>query len=267
MDFTDDEVERYSRHILLPELGASGQARLRDASVFVVGAGGLGSPVLMYLAAAGVGKISVVDHDRVDRSNLQRQIAHDTQGIGQSKVESARARMLAINPNIEVIAHDAKLDAANIAELIAGHDCVLDGSDNFSTRFLVNDACYFARIPLVSAAVFRFEGQLSVFTYEDDAPCYRCLFPSPPPAGTVPSCSEAGVLGAVVGVLGTMQATETIKLLTGIGRILKGRLLRHDALNADTSVFGFKQNPKCKLCGSSPSITTLRSETEPGCEV
>lgn len=266
LEFSDHEVERYSRHILLPQIGATGQARLRDARVFVVGAGGLGSPSLLYLAAAGVGHITVIDDDSVEVSNLQRQIAHDSRSLGLTKVVSAGAHMKSINPLIQVTEIEERLSVSNISKLIEGHDVVLDGSDNFATRFLVNDACFFAGIPLISAAVYRFEGQLSVFDWREDSPCYRCLFPSPPSAGTVPSCAEAGVLGAVVGTLGTMQATEAIKLLTGAGQLLRGRLLRYDALRMETTVLGFARNPKCKLCGSSPSITTLQQESDPSCE-
>lgn len=266
LDFSDHEVERYSRHILLPEIGAAGQARLRDSHLLVIGAGGLGSPALLYLAAAGVGRITIVDHDRVETSNLQRQVLHTTQSVGRAKVESATERLRAINPLVEIQLVDERFSAANARQLVRGKDAVLDGCDNFTTRYLSNDACFFERVPLISAAVFRFEGQLTTFTYQDSSPCYRCLFPSPPPAGSVPACSEAGVLGAVVGTLGTMQATEAVKLLTGAGELLVARLLRYDALRMESTVFGFAKNPTCALCGASPAITGVQAINEPGCE-
>jgi thiazole biosynthesis adenylyltransferase ThiF len=267
LSFSEDEILRYSRHILLPELGARGQAKLRESSVLIIGAGGLGSPALLYLAAAGVGHITVIDGDTVDLSNLQRQIAHSTADVGTPKVESARAAALAINPNIAFTAIHDRITAESAPDLITKHDLVLDGSDNFTTRYLVNDACHFANVPLISAAVFRFEGQLTTFTRDKTCPCYRCLFPKIPATGTVPSCSEAGVLGAVVGVLGTLQATEAIKLLTGIGKPLAGRLLRLDALAMDIQTFAFERDETCPLCGKQPTITTLIEESGPACEV
>lgn len=266
--FSDSEVERYSRHILLPELGATGQARLKESRVFVVGAGGLGSPLLLYLAAAGVGHIAFCDGDRVDLSNLQRQVLHATGDVGTPKVVSAHASLHGINPDISLRPIEQRVSAQTIADMIDGsYDLVLDGSDNFPTRYLVNDYCWQQRIPLISASVFRFEGQLAAFTQEDDSPCYRCIFPQMPEAGAVPSCAEAGVLGAVVGVMGCMQATEAIKLLTGIGTTLKGKLLRYDALRADSMVFSLPRDPGCPLCGESPAITELREEQQPACDV
>ena len=225
LDFTEDEIARYSRHILLREVGGTGQAKLRAARVLVIGAGGLGSPLALYLAAAGVGTIGIVDDDRVELSNLQRQIAHGTAQLGAGKARSAAAAARAINPEVAVVAHDTRLTAANALDLVAAYDLVCDGTDNFATRFLVSDACVLARRTLVSAAVLRFEGQLSTFrphvhTGGEHGPCYRCLYPEPPAAGTVPTCSEAGVLGAVTGVMGTLQATEVLKEIIGIGESL-----------------------------------------------
>ncbi|MDQ2801723.1 MAG: molybdopterin-synthase adenylyltransferase MoeB, partial [Pseudomonadota bacterium] len=232
LDFTDDEIQRYSRHILLREVGGTGQSRLKSARVLVIGAGGLGSPLMLYLAAAGVGTIGVVDDDTVELSNLQRQIAHTTARLGIGKAASAAAAATAINPGVQVEPHATRLDSANAASLIADYDIVCDGSDNFATRFLVADACVLGHRTLVSAAVLRFEGQLSVFKPHAGGPCYRCLYPEPPPPGMVPSCSEAGVLGAVTGVMGTLQATEALKEILGIGESLSGRLVIWDALAA-----------------------------------
>jgi len=258
MDFTEDEIQRYARHILLPEVGGEGQARLRDARVLIVGAGGLGSPVALYLAAAGVGTIGLVDDDVVDLSNLQRQVAHTTARIGTPKVASAAAAMAAINPLVEVAQHRCRLTAANALALIGGYDLVCDGSDNFATRFLVADACHLARRTLVSAAVLRFEGQLSTFrSHRAGEPCYRCLHPAPPPEGLVPSCAEAGVFGAVTGVLGTLEATEALKELLGIGESLSGRLLIWDALGARFRTVRLRPDPACPLCGPAATIRDL----------
>jgi adenylyltransferase/sulfurtransferase len=247
LDFTEDEINRYSRHILLREVGGTGQARLRAARVLIVGAGGLGSPVALYLAAAGIGTLGIVDDDRVELSNLQRQVAHGTAGLGQGKAESAAAAARAINPEVRVVPHPVRLDAANVAALVAGYDLVCDGTDNFATRFLLADACVAAGRTLVSAAVLRFEGQLS--TFRPGGPCYRCLYPEPPPAGTVPTCSEAGVLGAVTGVMGTLQATEVLKEILGIGESMSGRLLIWDALAASFRTVRFRRDPSCPACG------------------
>lgn len=257
LDFSEDEIARYSRHILLEEVGGTGQAKLRAARVLVVGAGGLGSPVLMYLAAAGVGTIGVIDDDTVDLSNLQRQIAHTTDRLGQAKVRSAAAAAEAINPGVAIEPHQIRLTAGNAIELISRYDLVCDGSDNFPTRFLVADACTLARRTLVSAAVLRFDGQLSVFKPHEGGPCYRCLHPAPPPPGLVPSCSEAGILGAVTGVMGTLQATETLKEILGIGESLSGRLLIWDALTARMRTIRLPRDPDCPLCGEHASITDL----------
>jgi molybdopterin-synthase adenylyltransferase len=268
VEFTEDEISRYSRHILLKEVGGIGQARLRAARVLVVGAGGLGSPLLLYLAAAGVGTIGVVDDDRVELSNLQRQVAHTTARVGTLKAASAAEAALAINPGVAVEAHAARLDARNARSLIARYDLVCDGSDNFATRFLVADACVLERRTLVSAAVLRFEGQLSVFKphLHESGPCYRCLYPEPPPAGLVPACSEAGVLGAVTGVMGALQATEVLKEILGIGESLSGRLLIWDALDARFRTVRLRRDPACPLCGPAPRITDLaahRAEASP----
>jgi len=265
LDFSEDEIHRYSRHILLPELGAAGQARLRSSTVLCIGAGGLGSPSILYLAAAGVGRLIICDGDSVELSNLQRQVAHATSDLGRNKAESAAAAALGINPNIDVVVVPQHVDTESLPALVAMADVVLDGSDNFPTRYLVNDACFFGGKPLVSASVYRFEGQLTTFTRESTCPCYRCLFPKPPNSDAVPSCAEAGVLGAVVGMLGTMQAVEALKVLTGIGSPLAGRLLRVDALSMDMLTFGFPRNPNCALCGETPTITTLTTEAGPEC--
>ena len=259
LDFSEDEIARYSRHILLAEVGGTGQAKLRAARTLVIGAGGLGSPVMLYLAAAGVGTIGVIDDDRVELSNLQRQVAHTTDRLGSPKVRSAAAAAQAINPAVAIEAHDARLDAGNALDLISRYDLVCDGSDNFATRFLVADACALARRTLVSAAVLRFDGQLSVFKPHAGGPCYRCLYPAAPPPGLVPSCSEAGILGAVTGVMGTLQATEALKEILGIGESLSGRLLIWDALAARMRTIRLPRDPGCALCGDRPSITDLRA--------
>jgi molybdopterin-synthase adenylyltransferase len=259
LDFTEAEIQRYSRHILLPEVGGTGQARLAAARVLVVGAGGLGSPLLLYLAAAGIGHLGIVDGDTVDLSNLQRQIAHGTADLGRLKADSAADAARAINPGVVVATHATRLDADNALDLIGGYDIVCDGTDNFATRFLLADACVLARRTLVSAAVLRFEGQLSTFKPHagPNLPCYRCLYPEPPPAGMVPSCAEAGVLGAVTGVLGTMQATEVVKEVLGIGDSLAGRLLIWDALAAQATVVRLRRDPGCSACGAGSRMTDL----------
>jgi adenylyltransferase/sulfurtransferase len=258
-ELTEDEIQRYSRHILLEEVGGIGQAKLKEARVLVVGAGGLGSPLILYLAAAGVGRIGIVDDDRVELSNLQRQIAHRTDGLGMGKARSAAVAARAINPTVTVEAHECRIEAGNALALIEAYDIVCDGSDNFATRFLLADACFLARRTLVSAAVLRFEGQLSVFKPHagPEAPCYRCLYPEPPPEGMVPSCSEAGVMGAFTGVMGTLQATEVLKEILGIGDSLSGRLLIWDALAARMRVVRLKRDPACPLCGEAGEIHDL----------
>ncbi len=256
----DEELERYARHIILREVGGVGQAKLLGAKVLVIGAGGLGSPLILYLAAAGVGTIGIVDFDRVSLSNLQRQIAHRTQDIGRMKTESASDAALAINPGISIVPHPERLTATNALSLIGNYDLVADGSDNFSTRFLVNDACYFAHKVLVSAAVTQFDGQLATFKPWDmggRCPCYRCLFPEAPPADAVPNCSEAGILGAAAGVMGTLQAIEVIKEIIGVGESLAGRLLIYDALSTAFRTVKISPDPACALCGAAPTLKDL----------
>jgi molybdopterin-synthase adenylyltransferase len=266
LDFTEDEIQRYSRHILLQEVGGTGQARLRSARVLVVGAGGLGSPLMLYLAAAGIGTIGVVDDDKVELSNLQRQVAHTTARIGVPKVVSAGQAASAINPEIHIEPHRTRLDAGNALQLISDYDIVCDGSDNFATRFLVADACALAKRTLVSAAVLRFEGQLSVFKPHEGGPCYRCLYPEAPPPGSVPTCSEAGVLGAVTGVMGTLQATEVLKEILGIGDTLSGRLLVWDALATRFRVIKLRPDPSCALCGPASTIKDLSAHAGAGAD-
>ena len=260
MALSDDELERYARHIVLREVGGAGQAKLAAARVLVVGAGGLGSPVILYLAAAGIGTIGIADFDDVSLSNLQRQIAHRTADVGRPKTASAGDTARAINPNIRIEAHTARLDANNALDLIGRYDIVADGSDNFATRFLVNDACYFAGKTLVSAAVTEFDGQLATFKAYDRSsglPCYRCLFPEPPPPGTAPSCSETGVLGAAAGVMGTLQALEVLKEILGIGESLAGKLLIYEALATRFRNVRVRPDPACRLCGAEPAIHDL----------
>ena len=252
LQFTEAEVQRYSRHILLAEVGGTGQARLRASRVLVVGAGGLGSPLALYLAAAGVGTIGLVDDDVVELSNLQRQIAHSDARIGSSKVASAREAMLALNPGIAVQAHPVRLDAGNVQALVGAYDLVCDGTDNFASRYLVADACVAAGRTLVSASVLRFEGQLATFRPHRGGPCYRCLYPEAPEPGLVPSCAEAGVLGAVTGVMGTLQASEAIKEIVGIGETMAGRLLLWDALSMRFTMIRVPADPHCPLGHARP---------------
>ena len=249
LNFSEAEIQRYSRHILLRELGGTGQARLKAAKVLIVGAGGLGSPLGLYLAAAGIGTIGLVDPDVVELSNLQRQVAHGVADLGRAKVESAAESLARINPLVRVVRHREKLDARNVGRLLADYDLICDGTDNFTSRFLVADACVAAKKTLVSAAVLRFEGQISTFKPHAGGPCYRCLYPEPPPEGLVPPCSEAGVLGAVTGVMGTLQATEVIKEITGIGQSLSGFLLVWDALAAEFRKVKLRKDPECPVCG------------------
>lgn len=270
LDFTEDEIQRYSRHILLREVGGTGQAKLKAARVLIVGAGGLGSPLVMYLAAAGVGTIGLVDNDTVDLSNLQRQIAHTTHGIGVAKVASAASAAIALNPGVSVHQHALRLNKDNAIGLIRDYDLVCDGTDNFDTRFLIADACVLAKRTLVSAAVLRFEGQLSTFKPHQGGPCYRCLYPEPPPPGAVPTCSEAGVLGAVTGVMGTLQATEVLKEILGIGESMSGRLLVWDALAAKFRDIKLRPDPACALCGPNATIHDLSAHTNsegPACAI
>ncbi len=247
------ELKRYDRHLILPEVGLEGQKKLKRSSVLCVGAGGLGSPLALYLAAAGVGRIGIVDFDAVDESNLQRQILHDTASVGTPKLASAKKRLLALNPHITVETHETRLTSVNAVELFKQYDVIADGTDNFPTRYLVNDACVLTGKPNAYGSIFRFEGQLSVFAAAD-GPCYRSLYPEPPPPGLVPSCAEGGVLGVLPGVIGTMQAVETIKLLLGIGRPLVGRLMLYDALEQSWRTLKVKKNPACPVCGINPTI-------------
>lgn len=254
--FSAEEIRRYSRHLILPEFGARGQKKLKAAKVLVVGAGGLGSPAAMYLAAAGVGTLGLVDFDVVDLSNLQRQLLHHTSDVGRPKLESAQEKLQAINPEVKLSPHPVRLSSQNALELFAPYDLVLDGTDTFATRYLINDACVLTGKPNVSASVFRFEGQVSVFCVKD-SPCYRCLYPEPPAPGLSPSCGEGGVLGIVPGVIGTLQATEAIKVIAGIGEPLIGRLLTFDALAMSFRQFKVKKDPRCPVCGPAPTITSL----------
>jgi len=249
-----DARERYSRHLLMPEVGEAGQLRLLESRVLLIGAGGLGSPAALYLAAAGVGTLGLVDHDRVDRSNLQRQILHTDDGVGKSKIESATETIHALNPSVQVRGHELRLDSANVESVLEGYDLVVDGSDNFPTRYLVNDACVKLGLPNVHGSVYRFEGQVTVFwpaREHDPGPCYRCLYPEPPPPEMAPSCAEAGVLGILPGVIGLLQAVEAIKILLGRGDPLVGRMLFYDALPARFTELKLRRNPECRYCGDS----------------
>lgn len=263
MDFTEDQIQRYARHIVLPEVGGTGQEKLLNARVLVIGAGGLGAPLLMYLAAAGIGTLGVVDDDVVDLSNLQRQVIHGTGNIGTPKVESAAAAVANINPEISFVPHQMRLTAANVDSLIAEYDLVADGSDNFETRFLVNDACHLAGKTLVSAAILRFEGQIATFRSGrgQGEPCYRCLYREAPPPGLVASCAEGGVLGALAGAVGSLQAIEVLKEIMDIGDSLAGWLMIYDALSSDIQKMKLPPDPACPLCGDAPSITDLSAHT------
>jgi sulfur-carrier protein adenylyltransferase/sulfurtransferase len=255
--FSPAELARYSRHILLDQIGVEGQRKLAAARVLVVGAGGLGSPAALYLAAAGIGTLGIADFDRVEPHNLQRQLLHDDSAVGEPKVESAGRRLRATNPFIAVVTHDAGVTAANALALFAGYDVIVDGTDNFGTRYLNNDAAFLAGKPLVYGSVFKFEGQVAVFDPARGGPCYRCLFPEPPAAGSVPGCGEAGVLGALCGVIGSLQSLEAIKLITGIGEPLRGRLLTYDALAQSFRTLSLARDPRCPLCGDAPAIRAL----------
>lgn len=257
---TEEQVERYSRHIILRQIGGKGQRKLLESKVLIVGAGGLGSPVALYLAAAGVGRLGIVDSDSVDLSNLHRQILHHTHDLGRPKVISAAETIAELNPDVQVAPYPVRLTSQNIMDIIAGYDVVVDGSDNFATRYLVNDACVLARKPNVYGAIFRFEGQATVF--QPGKGCYRCLFPSPPPPGMVPSCQEAGVLGVLPGIIGTIQATETIKLLLNIGDSLSGYMLFIDALEMRFHKLILKPDSACPVCGDKPTITSLMDYDE-----
>jgi len=251
-----EEIKRYSRHLIMPEVGMDGQRRIKQGSVLCIGAGGLGSPAAMYLAAAGVGRIGIVDFDVVDYSNLQRQLLHTTNDVGRTKLDSARDKINALNPHVQVETYEEALSSDNAMRLFKGYDVILDGTDNFPTRYLVNDACVLMGIPNAYGSIFRFEGQASVFATKD-GPCYRCLYPEPPPPGLVPSCAEGGVLGVLPGVIGVIQATEAIKLISGIGQPLIGRFLIYDALNMKFRELKLRRDPDCPVCGTHPTVTKL----------
>src|SRR5579863_8989400 len=255
-DLTVEEVRRYSRHLIIPDVGKTGQRRLKNAKVLCVGAGGLGSPALMYLAAAGVGTLGIVDFDVVDESNLQRQIIHGTSDVGKSKAVSAMETINGINPLVKVILHEVRLDSDNAMEIFAEYDLIVDGTDNFATRYLVNDACVLLHKPYVWGSIYRFDGQASVF-WADYGPCYRCLYPEPPPPGMVPSCAEGGVLGVLCASIGSIQVTEAIKLITGIGDPLAGRLMIYDALEMNYHSVRVQKDPDCAVCGKNPTVTEL----------
>jgi sulfur-carrier protein adenylyltransferase/sulfurtransferase len=251
-----DEVKRYSRHLIIPEIGMTGQKRLKNARVLCVGAGGLGSPALLYLAAAGVGTLGIIDFDVVDESNLQRQIIHGQSDIGRPKAESARDSIQEINPLVNVVVHETALDNDNVMEIFSQYDLIVDGTDNFATRYLVNDACVLLGKPYVWGSIYRFDGQASVF-WAEYGPCYRCLYPEPPPPGMVPSCAEGGVLGVLCASIGSIQVNEAIKLLTGVGDSLAGRLMIYDALEMSYRTVRVRKDPECAICGKNPSITEL----------
>ncbi len=255
-DFTEEQIVRYSRHIILPEVGGKGQKKILEGKVLLVGAGGLGSPSAYYLAAAGVGKIGIVDMDVVDLSNLQRQILHHTGDLGRAKTDSAKEKLNALNPDVELVTYNERLSSENIMELFEDYDIIVDGCDNFPTRYLVNDACVMTGKANVHGSIFRFEGQATVFQ-PGNGPCYRCLYPDPPPPGMVPSCQEAGVLGVLPGLIGTVQAVETLKLILGVGETLVGRLLLYDALSLRFREMKLRRDPDCPICGENPSIKEL----------
>lgn len=257
MQLNNDEIRRYSRHLILPEVGLSGQKKICSTSVLCIGAGGLGSPIAMYLAAAGIGKIGLLDFDTVDFSNLQRQIAHSTEDVGRPKTQSAAETIKGINPNVEVVLHNTRITSENALEIIGQYDIVVDGTDNFPTRYLTNDASVLLKKPNVYGSIFRFEGQASVFAPHLGGPCYRCLYPEPPPPGMVPSCAEGGVLGVLPGIVGCIQATEILKLALGKGTSLIGRLLLFNALDMRFRELKLRRDPECPLCGEHPTITTL----------
>ncbi|MFE6647090.1 adenylyltransferase/sulfurtransferase MoeZ [Nocardioides sp. NPDC057772] len=258
-ELTIDEVRRYSRHLIIPDVGMDGQKRLKNAKVLVIGAGGLGSPALLYLAAAGVGTLGIVEFDEVDESNLQRQIIHKQSTVGQPKAESAAAAIKEVNPYVNIVLHNERLDNDNVRDIFTGYDLIVDGTDNFATRYMVNDAAYFLGIPYVWGSIYRFDGQASVFapTLTDDAPCYRCLYPEPPPPGMVPSCAEGGVLGVLCASIGSIQVNEAIKMLTGIGEPLVGKLMIYDALEMEYRKLKVRKDPNCALCGENPTVTDL----------
>ena len=267
MEFTEQQIQRYSRHIILNEVGGKGQVKLSKAKVLLIGAGGLGSPAALYLAAAGIGTIGLVDGDVVDLSNLQRQILHTTATIGVPKVESGRRMLSAINPDITIKTYQLNVDTENILGLVSDYDIVLDGSDNFTTRFLVNDACFFARKTLISASMFRFEGQLTTIKPHAGYPCYRCLYPEPPPAGLVPNCQEAGVLGVLAGTMGILQASEAIKEILGIGETIADKLVIYDALEMKFRKVSRPKDPRCFFCSATPTIKDLGGDYSVACTI
>lgn len=254
--FSHEEIRRYSRHLIMPEVGMAGQERLKEARVLLIGAGGLGSPLGLYLAAAGVGNLGLVDFDVVDESNLQRQVLYSTHDVGRSKLEAAKERLLGVNPHIDIRTYETRLASANALELFEDYDIIVDGTDNFPTRYLVNDACVLLGKPNVYGSIFRFDGQVTLFDART-GPCYRCLYPTPPPPGLVPSCAEGGVLGVLAGLVGTIQAIEAIKLIVGIGESLQGRLLLIDGLRMQFQELRLRKDPNCPVCGKKPSITQL----------
>ena len=266
MEFTEEQLIRYSRHIILPEVGGKGQKKISEAKVLIVGAGGLGCPVGYYLAAAGVGTIALVDNDRVELSNLQRQIAHSVKTLDAYKADSAKQTFEALNPDVNVVAIKERLNSKNILDLFKDYDIIVDGTDNFPTRYLINDACVMLKKPLVSGAILRFEGQVTTIL-PGDGPCYRCLFEEPPPAGLVPSCQEAGVLGVLPGVIGALQATEVLKLIIGKGKPLKGNLLIYDALGVNFRKVKIPKNEDCPMCGKNPTIKELTDLSEEYCSI
>lgn len=266
MAFTEEQLVRYSRHIILTEVGGKGQKKIGQAKVLVVGAGGLGSPIALYLAAAGVGTLGFIDADVVDLSNLQRQVIHHTSDIGRPKVLSAQEKIVAINPDVKVVPYQEKLDADNALKIFSHFEYVIDGTDNFPAKFLINDAAYFTKKPLIHGGILRFEGQLFTILPGTSA-CYRCIFPEPPPAGLIPTCQEAGVLGALAGLVGTLQGTEVLKLILGIGKPLTDRILKYDALHTQFREIPIRKNPNCPLCGDSATIKTLEVQEPPVCDI
>jgi len=266
VNLTERQIERYSRHIILEEVGGAGQEKLLSSKVLIVGAGGLGSPAALYLAAAGVGTIGIIDGDSVDMTNLQRQIIHHTSNIGVEKVKSAANKIQAINPDVAVKTYYQSAGADNIREIIRGYDFVIDGTDNFAAKFLINDACYFEKIPFSHAGILRFDGQL-ITVLPGETTCYRCIFNSLPPAGAVPSCSQAGVLGVLAGVIGSLQATEATKYLLGLGKLLTNTLLTYDALTMNFRAVELSRNPSCPLCGENPEIIRLTDEEQSVCNL
>lgn len=265
MALTEDQIRRYSRHILLKDVGGIGQDKLLDARVLVIGAGGLGSPIALYLAAAGVGTLGIVDDDTVELSNLQRQVIHFTPDLDKPKVESAKEKLEKINPDVKINIYQERVNAENISDLIRDYDFIAEGTDNFPSKFLINDACVFLDKPFSQGGILRFTGQ--TMTHLPGTACYRCVFESPPPKGAVPSCSEAGVLGAVAGMLGTIQAAEVLKYILGIGELLTNRILMFDALNMEYSTVDLKRNPECPVCGENPTITELKDYEQPVCDL